>query len=98
MLYKNWPADGWLWPKILFRLVLDGISSLLFIREGKWPDVWAILRAHFAFYGRLPILYKQRKQLRKQQTTEVKLYPKSVVWQYFTEGKKTFNSMDDIIR
>lgn len=93
MLYKNWPADGCLWPKILFRLVLDGISSLLFMREGKWSDVWAILRAHFAFYGRLPILYRQRKQLRNQQTTEVKLYPKSVVWQYFAEGKKTFEGM-----
>lgn len=90
MLYKNWPADGWLWPKLLLRLVLDGFSSLLFIKAGQWADVWAILRAHFAFYGRLPQLHQQREECRRLPLTQVQLYPKSVVWQYFAEGKKTF--------
>ncbi|QDK81800.1 glycosyltransferase family 2 protein [Spirosoma sp. KCTC 42546] len=95
MLYKNWPADGWLWAKILFRLVMDGVSSLLFIREGQWPDVWAIVRAHFAFYGAVPKLHRQRKVLKQQQITEVKLYPKSIVWQYFAKGRKTFGEMNN---
>lgn len=93
MLYKNWPADGWLWPKLFLRLVLDGISSLLFMKAGQWPDVWAILRAHFAFYGALPQLHPQRRALKKQRTTPITLYPKSIVWQYFVEGKKTFSRM-----
>lgn len=93
MLYKNWPANGCLWPKVLLRLVLDGTSSVLFMQLGEWSDVWAILRAHFAFYSRLPTLHRQRRQLQNQQTTEVKLYPHSVVWQYFAEGKKTFKTM-----
>lgn len=93
MLYKNWPTDGWLWPKIFLRLVLDGLSSLLFLKAGQWPDIWAILRAHFAFYGSLPQLHRQRRLLKKQQTTAVSLYPKSIVWQYFAEGKKTFEEM-----
>lgn len=93
MLYKNWPADGWLWGKIFLRLVLDGLSSVLFLKEGQWRDILAILRAHFAFYGRLPTLHRQRKQLQQQQTTAVSLYPRSVVWQYFGEGKKTFREM-----
>ena len=93
MLYKNWPSDGWLWPKILYRLVLDGVSSILFMQLGEWRDVWAILRAHFAFYGRLPILHRQRRQLQKQQTTDVTLFPRSIVWQYFAKGKKTFSEM-----
>ena len=93
MLYKNWPADGWLWPKIMLRLVLDGLSSLLFLKVGQWPDIWAIIRAHFAFYGHLPELHRQRKSLKSQQTTEVSLYPNSIVWQYFAKGKKTFKEM-----
>ncbi len=93
MLYKNWPADGWLWGKIFLRLVLDGLSSVLFIKEGQWRDIVAILRAHFAFYGRLSALHRQRKQLQHQQITAVRLYPRSVVWQYFGEGKKTFKEM-----
>ena len=96
MLYKNWPANGWLWPKIFFRLVLDGVSSLLFMKAGQWPDVWAILRAHFAFYVALPKLHRQRRFLEQQQITEVDLYPKSIVWQYFAEGKKTFKEMYDV--
>ncbi len=93
MLYKNWPADGWLWGKILLRLVLDGVSSLLFIKVGQWRDVWAIIRAHIAFYGHLPKLYRQRKSLMKQQTITPALYPHALVWQYFGEGKKTFGEL-----
>ncbi|GAB3739592.1 glycosyltransferase family 2 protein [Spirosoma lituiforme] len=93
MLYKNWPADGWLWPKLLLRLVLDGASSLLFLKVGQWADIWAIVRAHFAFYGQLPRLHQQRNILKQQQTKEVALYPHSVVWQYFAENKKTFKEM-----
>lgn len=93
MLYKNWPADGWLWPKILLRLLLDGASSVLFVRAGEWRDVGAILRAHGAFYRHLPLLHRQRRQLQQQQTTEVNLYPRSIAWQYFAKGKKTFIRM-----
>ncbi len=93
MLYRNWPADGWLWGKILLRLVLDGLSAVLFLKVGQWRDVGAILRAHFAFYGRLPKLHQQRKSLREQQKNDVALYPRSIVWHYFAEKKKTFGEM-----
>ncbi|GAB3540561.1 glycosyltransferase family 2 protein [Spirosoma fluminis] len=94
MLYKNWPADGGLWAKILLRLVLDGVSSLLFLKVGQWRDVVAILNAHFAFYGRLPQLHRERKRLLQQQTTSVPLFPRSIVWQYFAKGRKTFGELD----
>ncbi len=90
MLYRNWPADGWLWGKLGVRLLLDGLSSLLFMKAGQWRDVWAIVRAHGAFYARLPTLIEQRQTLQKQQTTPVRLFPRSIVWQYFAKGRKTF--------
>jgi GT2 family glycosyltransferase len=62
MLYKNLPSR-WLWAKIIFRLVLDGLSSILFLKQGQLADVWAIVRAHFAFYGHLPTLRRQRQLL-----------------------------------
>lgn len=96
MLYKNWPADGWFWGKILLRLILDGLSSLLFLKVGQWRDIGAILRAHFAFYGRLPRLHQQRKALQRAQKNDVALYPRSIVWQYFGKGKKTFGEMIDV--
>jgi GT2 family glycosyltransferase len=94
MLYKNWPADGRLWGKFLLRLIMDGVSSLLFLKVGQWRDVLAIIRAHFAFYGQLPQLHKQRKLLLSEQKKAVSLYPKSIVWAYFVKGKKTFNAME----
>ncbi|AQG78046.1 glycosyltransferase family 2 protein [Spirosoma montaniterrae] len=93
MLYKNWPADGWLWGKILFRLLLDGASSVLFLKAGQWRDVLAIIRAHFAFYARLPQLHRQRRALQQQQTATIQLFAKSIVWQYFVKGKKTFGEI-----
>ena len=90
MLYKNLPSR-WLWPKILYRLILDGLSSMLFLKQGQLADVWAILRAHFAFYGHLPKLRKQRRLLKpQQQLSELPVLQQSIVWQYFAEGKKTF--------
>lgn len=93
MLYKNWPADGWLWGKFLLRLILDGVSSLLFLKVGQWRDVLAIIRAHFSFYGRLPQLHRQRKSLLQQQKANVILYPRSIVWAYFMKGRKTFDAI-----
>ncbi len=93
MLYKNWPADGWLWGKILLRLVLDGLSSLLFMRAGQWRDVGAIVRAHGAFYRQLPALVNQRKSLRQSQITPPALFPRSIVWQYFAKERKTYGEI-----
>jgi GT2 family glycosyltransferase len=96
MLYKNWPADGWLWGKFLLRLILDGVSSLLFLKVGQWRDVLAIIRAHFAFYRRLPELHRQRKVLIQQQKADAVLYPHSIVWSYFMKGERLFKEMRDV--
>ncbi len=93
MLYKNWPADGWLWGKILLRLVLDGFSSMLFLKVGQWRDVVAIIRAHFAFYGQLPKLHRQRHNLLRQQVRTPGLHPQAIVWAYFAKGLRTYTAI-----
>ena len=91
MLYKNLPATG-LWPTLLARLVLDGLSSMLFVKAGQWADVWAIIRAHFAFYGALGRLRRQRTALQPHVAlTKLPVCRKSVVWEYFVKGKKRFS-------
>ena len=86
MLYKNLPATG-LWPTLLARLVLDGLSSMLFVKAGQWADVWAIIRAHFAFYGALGRLRRQRTALQPHVAlTKLPVCRKSVVWEYFVKG------------
>lgn len=95
MLYKNLPA-GHVFLNILIRLVLDGISGVKLLASGQWSDTLAILRAHFAFYGWIPFLRRQRNalaHLRKNRIAHRQIYPHSIVWQYFGKGRKTFREL-----
>lgn len=95
MLYKNLP-DGRLWSTLLLRLVVDGLSSVRFLRAGQFRNIGAVLRAHFAFYGQLGRLRAQRNALRAVEVTSLQgmMYPRSIVWDYFVGGKKHFSRLD----
>ena len=94
MLYKNLPA-GRLWSTLLLRLVVDGLSSARFLMAGQFTEIGAVLRAHFAFYGQLSRLRILRRALLAKDRPGVvlPLYPGSVVWAYFAQGKKTFTQL-----
>lgn len=85
MLYKNLPK-GRRTITLFMRLVLDGISSIRFIMTGALPDVLAIIRAHFAFYGMI-------KTLSSEEKNRAPLYFKSVVWEYFVKGRHRFSDL-----
>ena len=53
MLTKNLPWY-WLFPVIFIRLLLDGLAGLFFIKQGKYQDTLAVIKAHYAFFLRLP--------------------------------------------
>lgn len=91
MLYKNLPK-GRRWKTVLIRLVLDGISSVRFMATGAWPDVLAIVRAHFAFYAMIPELTRKAQRTRYR----APLYYRSVVWEYFVLGKHKFGKLTGI--
>ncbi len=75
---------------IFTRLVLDGVAGVKFLFEFKFAHIIAIIKAHFSFYSHLPTLLKQRKslsQIKKHYTVT------SIVWSYFVNKKKRFNSL-----
>jgi GT2 family glycosyltransferase len=86
MLFKNLPGHL-LFPIIFIRVIIDGISSLKFLKEGKFSSIWAIIKAHFAFYAMIPYLWKNRS---KTFLAHKSLYSKSVVWQYFAQNRKIY--------
>lgn len=86
MMYKNLP-DNQLFSTIFMRLVLDGVSSIKFLLAGSFKDIWAILKAHFAFYAMIPRLERKSPKLLKD------IYPKSIVLAYFLKKKKTFREL-----
>ncbi len=89
MLYKNLPAKHLFW-KILYRMVLDGISSIKFLMAGEFRNIWAIIQAHGAFYGCL-----LRGEVSRQPNPAAlpNVYQKSIIWQYFVKGKKKFSEL-----
>ena len=59
MLLKNLPKSTALWL-IPLRLVLDGIAGIYFGLKDGFPHLWAVVRAHFGFYGMFASTLKLR--------------------------------------
>lgn len=87
MMLKNVPARQ-LFPTMFVRLFLDGQAGLQFVFHGKFPHLWAILKAHFYFY--LLIF----KFLNKRESNQYKNYykTKSIVYFHFIKKGKVFES------
>lgn len=98
-LFKN-AAKGKVFFIIFTRLVLDGLSGVVFLLQGKFSFFWAIIRAHFAFYGELSRLRKRKKeentqieQLRIGPYNKKGRYHKSIIWDYFVRKKKQYSEL-----
>lgn len=94
MMVKNMHGSRLL-PVLFIRMVLDGIAGLHFITKGEFNFFMAVLKAHFSFYGRLPKVLKQRKELApfrlKKQHKEI--YPQSIIWAYYLKGVRKFSEL-----
>ncbi|HRP88630.1 MAG TPA: glycosyltransferase family 2 protein [Edaphocola sp.] len=90
---EKWSKILWLIP---LRLVLDGVSCILFLKEGNIKNILAVLKAHFDFYKTFG-LWKSKRSKHKGSPTETPLksvYSKSIIIDYFIKGKKKFNDLD----
>lgn len=83
MLYKNLPKNV-LIQRLFIRMIIDGLIGIKFIFEGKFNHTLSILKAHFAFYKSLIKLKREKQPLFNYYEK------KSIIWQYFIKGKKTF--------
>ena len=88
MLYKNLNSEKRL-STLIKRMLLDAISSLKFILNGKPQHVLYILKAHLKYYTLLSSFKKKRPH-----SYQAKLFPKSIVYLYFVKGFKTFDQLN----
>jgi len=86
MLIKN-DRSGFLFSKVILRLVLDGIAGLVFLSKGSWKDTLAVVKAHFAVYRQLPTTVEKRKMLGNKRKHSKEIYLHSIVFQSFILGK-----------
>ncbi|GAB4310608.1 MAG: glycosyltransferase family 2 protein [Bacteroidales bacterium] len=91
MIFKNWTRHG-LWRRLLYRLLLDGVAAVKFLIDGGWANLWAVVRAHYAFFGQIPVLLKERKREPRYRVSM--MYNGNVVYDYFIRRKKTFSELN----
>lgn len=82
MLLKNLPFSQVIWV-IFFRLCLDGIAGVYFGIKYGISHLWAVLRAHFAFYGHIPGTWKLRQSHQKK----VFYQSKWLIFKHFLGGR-----------
>jgi hypothetical protein len=94
LLYKNLPA-GQVWFTLFIRMVLDGLAAFKMLFSDGPAHFWAVIRAHFDFYGRFGLWTKQRKNAQRisGDFTARSHFAGSIVWNYFLLKKKHFSDL-----
>lgn len=90
MLAKLMPAR-WFYTLIIPRLLMDLLAAASFLLSGKPKDTIAVLKAHLAFFKRLPQLRKEGQG--NGNTIHETCYRGSIVWNYYVLRKKRFNQL-----
>ncbi len=94
-LTKNY-FGGFLFFKIFFRLILDGIAGVKFLTEGNFKHTLAIIKAHWAFYFSLgKTLRKRREQRRKNNfhPTKTGILNGNIVFLHYLKKVKKFSEI-----
>ncbi|MCT4615834.1 MAG: glycosyltransferase family 2 protein [Marinifilaceae bacterium] len=99
MLAKNLSFAKFL-SVIFLRLILDGVAGVKFLFEGKVDMFFAVIKAHFAFYG---LLFSNISEIKKSDEIierykisdqkQNKLYKHSIVKEYYINSKKYFSDL-----
>lgn len=94
-LTKN-ASPRFLFFKIVYRMILDGVAAFKFLFEGSGSHFIAVIKAHFSFYAYLPSTLKKRDEMRlmpefKEASTGV--YEKNIVYTHFVKGVKYYSEL-----
>lgn len=92
------PKVWWWFPA---RLLLDGLAGLLFLVQGKWQHIGAIIQAHWTIIPKLGYWWRKR-QVFNRRVEAMRVGPsrenfgrwnKSIVWNYYLLGKRFFTEL-----
>ena len=90
LLYKNLPSNR-LYKVIITRLFMDGLAGIKFLTEGHFKDMFAVIKAHFAFYSSFGKLRKKRKELQQNKVSQ--MYLGNIVIDHYIKGVKYFSDL-----
>lgn len=96
---KNY-SGSFLFINILYRLTLDGVAGAKFLLSGDGKHCWAVLKAHFAYYGSIGTTLRKRKTLKKMptyKTSDTGILKGNIVAMYFLGKKKKYSEIEHLI-
>ncbi len=91
LLIKNLPKAQ-LRKKLAIRILLDWLSALYFLVQGKWKQSIAVLKAHKKVFLTTSYFKKKRQE---PITKSSLLKPYSIVWKYFVKGIKKYSNLNN---
>lgn len=92
-IHKN--IDKNVFGMILFRLILDGISGMMFLFKGQFKHIVSIVKAHFSYYKNISYLNKKRREITKKPFKKLPgVYSKSIVWKHFIQKTNSFSNLN----
>ncbi len=94
LLYKNLP-QGSFRGILLFRMILDGASALMYLLQGKFSFFLAVPRAHFAFYTTLQKFRNKRIENNKKRTVthHNEIFQRSIIYSFFVRKVRKFSNL-----
>ncbi len=95
MVYKNQQENFFF--ILISRLLMDGLASIGYLLKGDFGDFFAVIKAHFAFYGQIQRLNIKRKEVKSLIKTDGKLeniYTKSILFSYLLKRMLTFPELN----
>lgn len=91
LLQKNLPSNK-LIPILFLRMVLDGVSAMVYLSRFSFGFFGAVLKAHLHFYLRLRKTHKTRREFKKIASTDKvgQIYPHSMVFNFIVRRQRKF--------
>jgi len=94
LLYKNLPDKNFR-ITLFNRKILDAIAAVKFLLSGKFGSVISVFRAHIDYYISSEDLKTKREDVKKLQVNHIpkNILNKSIVFEFYVKGRKTYNSL-----
>src|SRR6056297_312665 len=99
LLYKNLPK-GRLFSTLIIRMILDGLSAIIYLFKFSFKNFIAVFKAHIHFYQSLKTLRAKRRAIQSTITKEKhrEMFKGSIVLNYFFRQKKIFSQIKELNR
>ena len=94
MITKN--HEGMLFPKLFWRLCLDGLAGVRFFFKGEFKNVWMIIKSHFVLYANMRELLVDRKTIKQKRTHHqmTGYFKGNIMWSYYFKGIRRFEDLN----